>query len=95
MKYLVIVSAIVITSCSSRSRGEKYPDQVRTNFVNGCAKKLPPEYKANCECMLEQVEKKYSFTEYMQVENDIKAGKDVASFMAFTDSVRQICFPKK
>jgi uncharacterized lipoprotein YehR (DUF1307 family) len=90
------IFVISITSCgSSKKPGEKYPDQVRTNFINGCAGKLPPEYKKNCECMLEQVEKKYSLAGYVQVEKDIKAGKDVSAFIAYTDSVRQICFPKK
>lgn len=88
--------AVTITSCGSSNKpGEKYPDQVRTNFVNSCAGKLPPEYKPNCECMLEQIEKKYSLADYTKVENDMKAGKDVSVFFAFTDSVKQICFPKK
>ena len=88
--------AFTITSCGSSNKpGEKFPGQVRTNFINGCAKKLPAEYKPNCECMLEQIEKKYSLADYTQVENDIKAGKDVSAFLAFTDSARQICFPKK
>jgi uncharacterized lipoprotein YehR (DUF1307 family) len=96
MKILIaLLLAVAITSCGSSSAGNKFPEQVRTNFVNGCAAKLPPEYKKNCECMLEQIEKKYSLADYVQVENDIKAGKDVSVFFAFTDSVRQICFPKK
>jgi hypothetical protein len=94
---IVLLLAFTIASCGSSNKpGEKYPDQVRTNFINGCAAKLPPEYKKNCECMLEQVEKKYSLADYVQVEQDIKAGKDVSAFIAYTDSVRQVCFsPKK
>ena len=97
MKILfVFIFAITITSCGNTNNAdEKFPDQVRTNFVNSCAGKLPPEYKQNCECMLEQIEKKYSLTDYIKVENDIKAGKDVSAFLAFTDSARLICFPKK
>jgi hypothetical protein len=97
MKVLVVLLfAVSITSCGSSNKpGEKYPDQVRANFVNGCAAKLPPEYKKNCECMMELVEKKYSLADYTQVEKDIKAGKDISAFLAYTDSVRQICFPKK
>lgn len=93
---IVLLLAVTITSCGGSNKpGQKYPDQVRTNFINSCAGKLPPEYKKNCECMLEQVEKKYSLADYMQVEKDIKAGKDISTFFAFTDSVRLICFPKK
>jgi len=97
MKILfAFIFVVTISSCgNSNKAGEKYPDQVRTNFVNSCAGKLPPEYKQNCECMLEQIEKKYSLTDYIKVEDDIKAGKDVSAFLAFTDSARQICFPKK
>jgi hypothetical protein len=97
MKILIVLFfAVTITSCGSSGKpGEKYPDQVRTNFVNSCSGKLPPEYKKNCECMLEQVEKKYSLKEYIRLEDDIRAGKDVSAFMAFTDSAKQICFPKK
>jgi hypothetical protein len=98
MKILfVLFLALAITSCGSSSSkpGEKYPDQVRTNFINSCAGKLPDGYKKNCECMLEQIEKKYSFAEYTKLEEDMKAGKDVAEFMALADSARLICFPKK
>ena len=96
MKVLIVLLLVVtISSCGSSSAGNKFPDQVRTNFVNGCAAKLPPEYKPNCECMLEQVEKKYSIAQYAQVEKDMQAGKDVSAFLAYTDSARQICFPKK
>ncbi len=98
MKVLtVLFLAAIITSCggSSNKPGKKYPDQVRTNFINGCAGKLPDGYKKNCECMLEQIEKKYSLTEYIKLEEDMKAGKDVSAFMALADSARLICFPKK
>lgn len=89
------IFVVIITSCgNSNKAGEKYPDQVRTNFVNSCAGKLPPEYKKSCECMLEQIEKKYSLTDYIKLEDDMKAGKDVSKFLAYTDSVRQICFPQ-
>lgn len=87
---------VAIASCgNSNKAGEKYPEQVRSNFVNGCIGKLPPEYKKNCECVLEQIEKKYSLTDYIKIENDIKAGKDVSAFVAFTDSASRVCFPKK
>jgi hypothetical protein len=97
MKMLfVLIFAVAVSSCGSSNKpGEKYPDQVRTNFINSCAGKLPDGYKKNCECMLEQIEKKYSLTDYIKLENDMKAGKDVSAFLAYTDSVRQICFPKK
>ncbi len=96
MKALIVLLLVVtISSCGSSSAGNKFPEQVRTNFVNGCAAKLPPEFKKNCECMLEQIEKKYSLADYTQVEQDMKAGKDVSAFLAYTDSARQICFPKK
>ncbi|MBL0145883.1 MAG: hypothetical protein IPP48_09080 [Chitinophagaceae bacterium] len=92
--FALLFLALIISSCKSSKKGDAYPSQVRTNFVNGCASKLPPEYKKNCECMLQQIEKKYSISEYMLVEENIKAGKDVSAFLNFTDSVRSICFPK-
>ncbi len=98
MKVLtVLILAVIISSCGGNSSkpGEKYPDQVRSNFINGCAGKLPDGYKKNCECMLEQIETKYSLTEYIKLEEDMKAGKDVSAFMALADSARQTCFPKK
>ncbi len=97
MKILfVLIFAVVITSCGSSNKpGEKYPEQVRTNFINACAGKLPEGYSKNCECMLEQIEKKYSLSDYTKVENNLKADKDVSAFMTYADSVRQICFPKK
>lgn len=94
--FIVLFFAVTITSCGSSSkRGEKYPAQVRTNFINGCAGKLPEGYKSNCACVLEQIEKKYSLTEYTRLEEDVKAGKDVSAFMTYIDSARQTCFPKK
>lgn len=93
---IVLIFAATIASCGSGKKpGEKYPAQVRTNFINGCAAKLPEGYSKNCECMLEQIEKKYSLTEYTKLEEDMKAGKDVSAFMALADSARQTCFPKQ
>jgi hypothetical protein len=98
MKVLtVLFLAVIISSCggSSNKRGEKYPDPVRTNFINGCAGKLPEGYTKNCECMLEQIEKKYSLVEYTKLEGDMKAGKAVPELLALVDSARITCFPKK
>ena len=96
MRILIgLILAASISACgSSKKPGEKYPAQVRTNFINSCAAKLPEGYSKNCECMLEQIENKYSLTEYTKLEEDMKAGKDVSAFMALADSARQICFPK-
>jgi hypothetical protein len=92
---IALFFTVTIMSCGNSTKpGEKYPEQVRTNFINACAGKLAPEYKKNCECMLEQIEKKYSLTDYIKLEADMKAGKDVSKFLAYTDSVRQICFPQ-
>jgi hypothetical protein len=85
--------SILLFSCNSSSKGKKYPDDVRNNFVNGCAGKLPPQYKGNCECMLEKIEQQYSLSDYAKIEADIKAGNDVSTFLAFTDSARKQCFP--
>jgi hypothetical protein len=87
-------SLLFFTACTSSVKGKPYPDQVRINFINSCSGKLPAEYKSNCECMLKNIEQQYSLTEYIQIEKDIKAGKDVSAFLAFTDSVRNICFPQ-
>jgi hypothetical protein len=90
---VTLVCLTIASSCNNSKKGEPYPQQVRTNFVNGCASKLPPQYKQNCECMLQKIEQHYSLTDYTQIESDIKAGKDVSAFLAFTDSARKICFP--
>ncbi len=87
------IGFLFFTACTSSVKGKPYPDQVRTNFINSCSGKLPAEYKPNCECMLKNIEQQYSLSEYIQIEKDIKAGKDVSAFLAFTDSVRNICFP--
>lgn len=95
-RLLALIFVVTISSCgNSNKAGEKYPDVVRTNFINSCAGKLAPEYKKNCECVLEAIEKKYSLADYTKIENDIKAGKDVSAFLAFTDSASRVCFPKK
>lgn len=95
--FFILFAAAGIISCIgiSSKAGEKYPNQVRDNFINGCAGKLPEGYKKNCACMLEQIEKKYSLTAYMKIEEAMKAGKEVAAFLAITDSFRLMCFPKK
>ena len=94
--FFAFIFVVTISSCGSSNKpGEKYPNPVRNNFINGCAAKLPDGYKKNCECMLEQIEKKYSLAQYKKLEEDMKAGKDVSAFMALADSARQICFPKK
>ncbi len=90
---IIFVVSMLLYSCNSSSKGKKFPDEVRNNFVNGCAGKLPPQYKSNCECMLEKIEQQYSLADYTKIEADIKAGNDISVFLAFTDSVRKVCFP--
>jgi hypothetical protein len=90
---LMFTVGMLLFSCGSNNKGKKFPDDVRNSFVNGCAGKLPPQYKSNCECMLEKIEQQYSLADYTKIEADIKAGNDISTFLAFTDSVKKVCFP--
>ena len=86
--FSVFSSALLLLSCGG---SKNYPEQVKQNFINGCA----PKVKGNtalCSCLFEKIESKYSFSEYVKIEEQMKAGQTPQDFFRFIDSVTTVCF---
>jgi hypothetical protein len=84
----VLLPAACLLSCGG---SKTYPEQVKQNFINGCA----PKVKGNtalCSCLFEKIENKYSFSEYVKIEEQMKAGQTPQDFLRFIDSVTTVCF---
>lgn len=84
----VFLAEVILLSCGG---SKTYPEQVKQNFINGCA----PKVKGNtalCSCLFEKIESKYSFSEYVKIEEQMKAGKTPQEFLHFIDSVTLGCY---
>lgn len=78
----------LIYGCGS---GKTYPEQVKQNFINGCAAKV----KGNtgiCDCLFEKIQNKYSYIEYVKIEEKMKGGQTPQEFLHFIDSVTLSCY---
>ncbi len=90
---IVVIGLIagLLTGCS---HPEKYPEQVRLNFVKGCAARV----KGNtglCDCLFEKIEKQYNFTEYVRLEEKMKEGNTPREFLQFIDSATLECMKRR
>lgn len=56
---------------TTQTAGEKYPEQVRSNFINACVSGAGEEsYRSNCECILENIENVYTIDQYIAFEKE-------------------------
>jgi hypothetical protein len=69
MKWLIVVAPVALAGCNMFGGDGKYPEQVKTNFVNACVGGGAP--KSVCDCMMAKLEKDVPFSKFM--EQDTKA----------------------
>ena len=73
----------------SSQAGNKYPDQIRNNFLTSCDSQ-PNAPRAVCECALNKIEEKYSLDEFEKIDKAQREGeplpKDISKIV--TDCVK-------
>jgi hypothetical protein len=67
-----------------------YPQAVRDNFLNACAKDDSVK-RVLCSCLLDKIETNYTFKEYKALEAEIQAGKTNEAFNTFMTSAADAC----
>ena len=82
------LTTTLLISCGN---SKIYPEQVRENFIKGCAAKVQGN-TALCDCLFEKIQGKYSFSEYVKIEEQMKAGQTSQEFLHFVDSVTLGCY---
>ena len=74
----------------SSKAGEKYPEEVRNNFLTSCDEQ-PNAPRSVCECSLEKIEAKYSLDEFEKIDKAQREGeplpKDIQTIVE--DCVKQ------
>lgn len=85
-----LLLSILFISCGP---GKDYPAKVKENFVNSCAAKANGN-TALCDCMFEKIKERYSYAEFVALENDMKKGIQSQPFMNYMDSASRSCIPE-
>lgn len=70
--------------------GKEYPAEVKANFIKSCAAKANGN-TALCECMFEKIKERYSYQEFVKLENDLNKGIQSQPFMNYVDSATRRC----
>lgn len=83
----VLLLSILFLSCGP---GKAYPDKVKQNFINSCAAKAKGN-TALCECLFEKVRERYTYAEFVTLENDMKKGIQSQAFMSYMDTATRSC----
>ncbi len=83
---LLLVSTLII-SCGP---GKEYPADVKASFIKNCAAKANGN-SALCECMFEKIKERYTYRQFVDMENDLKKGIQSQPFMNYIDSATRQC----
>ena len=82
----LLAVGISTASYSEDSNPEKFPDEIRNNFMDPC---MVESDFATCECMLEEIEQKFSVEEFIALEFSMQTGSsaDKASMEKLSSSI--------
>ncbi len=83
----ILLLSFLFISCGP---GKAYPDKVKENFVNSCAAKANGN-TALCDCVFEKIKERYTYAEFVALENDMKKGIQSKPFMNYMDSASRDC----
>lgn len=93
MKKLIWVTMFVIlifTACSSKN---EYPADVVQSWTNLCLTE-PGSNAEMCSCLMDKVQKKYTYEEFKGLEEKMKAFQAPSDFIAFTNEAKAKCGKK-
>ena len=71
-----LLAVVVSVACSGGDNGNKYPDEVRKNFMGSCTQSGGNDKQ--CNCALEKLEGKYKLKEFQDLEKRITSGDSSA-----------------
>ena len=62
----------VLAPCVGGWKGPEYPENTRQNFLQECSSSVPEQGQGFCECLLRQLEQRYSLSEYVQMNLQVQ-----------------------
>lgn len=84
--FLLSISCLFI-SCGP---GKDYPAEVKANFIKSCAAKANGN-TGLCECMFVKIKERYTYKEFVELENNLNKGIRSQPFMNYVDSATRRC----
>ncbi len=79
-------------SNDSSTKGAKYPDDVRKNFLTSCNEGSNGQTKY-CECVLDTFQQQYSLDEFVALEQRFTNGGDTTEIEAVTKACQPLIVP--
>ena len=67
-----LLAVVLSVACSGGDNGNKYPDEVRKNFLGSCTQSGGNDKQ--CNCALGKLEEKYKLKEFQDLEKRITSG---------------------
>ena len=71
-----VLAVALSVACSGGDNGNKFPDEVRKNFLTSCTQSGGNDKQ--CNCALEKLESKYKVKEFQDLEKRITSGDATA-----------------
>jgi hypothetical protein len=87
---LLLTFIITIFACNTK---HDYPADVTQNFMNSCQMTSGGNQEI-CSCLLDKIQKKYTYEEFSVIEVKMKAGQTPTDFLDFVGKVRAECSKK-
>lgn len=76
--YLVNLS-LLIFPLSSMIAQSTYPSDFQEKYVRKCSEGHRSQTEVVCRCVVEQVQRKYSFNEFLQIDRQIESSGQIPS----------------
>ena len=89
-KGLLLILAIISLSLTACETKNDYPDDARGRFMNSCQKSTNNNQKL-CSCVLEKIQYKYSFDEYSEMNEKVKAEEIPQEYLFFLGDAKGMC----
>ena len=62
----------ILAPCVAGWKGPEYPENTRQYFLQECSSGVPDQGQGFCECLLRQLEQRYSLSEYVQMSVQVQ-----------------------
>lgn len=71
----IALPPLTLKKPANSNSSNAYPDKIKQAFIKGCSEKLKPEMQSNCSCIINQAEKEYTLTEFLEISFDLSEGR--------------------
>ena len=88
---LTIIEFLLFASCSQELKNE-YPIIATQNFMNSCQRSGGSQ--DNCACMLDKIQRKYTFQEFTPIEKKVNQNQSPKDFQEFVKLSKVECLIK-